>query len=129
MKKIILIFVVAILAAVGTVFASFPVTEKGEIKKSEEITNYSEAEVLMDQLGVEESDLAEFTPAGTEDSNSPTLDEMWILLLLLFFLGVLAAHRWYAGKPVGWNILFILTAGGCGIWALIDLISIIKGDF
>lgn len=129
MKKIVLIFTVAILAAVGTVFASFPVTENGEIKKSEEVTNYSEAEMLMQQLGIEEADVAEFAPAGTEDSNGTMLDEMWILVLLWFFLGFVAAHRWYAGKPAGWNILFILTGGGCGIWAIIDLIHIITGKF
>jgi hypothetical protein len=129
MKKIVLIFTVAILAAVGTVFASFPVTEKGEIKKSEEATSYSEAEVLMQQLGMEEADIAEFAPAGTEDANGTMLDEMWILVLLWFFLGFVAAHRWYAGKPAGWNILFILTGGGCGIWAIIDLIHILTGKF
>jgi hypothetical protein len=55
--------------------------------------------------------------------------ELLILIALWFFLGAFAAHRWYAGKPVGWNILFILTAGGCGVWAIIDLVNIIKGDF
>ena len=55
--------------------------------------------------------------------------EMLILILLWAFLGGFAAHRWYAGKPIGWNILFILTAGGCGIWAIFDLVHIIKGDF
>jgi TM2 domain-containing membrane protein YozV len=57
------------------------------------------------------------------------LDEMWILVLLWFFLGFVAAHRWYAGKPAGWNILFILTGGGCFIWALVDLVHIFKGKF
>lgn len=55
--------------------------------------------------------------------------ELIILLVLWFFLGFFAAHRWYAGKPVGWNILFILTAGGCGVWALVDLVQILTGDF
>jgi hypothetical protein len=50
-------------------------------------------------------------------------------LLLLLFLGGLAAHRWYKGKPAGWNILFILTAGGCGIWALVDLVNILTKKF
>ncbi|MDZ7847578.1 MAG: NINE protein [Owenweeksia sp.] len=43
--------------------------------------------------------------------------------------GLFAAHRWYAGKPTGWNILFILTGGGCGVWAIVDLINILKQDF
>ena len=51
-----------------------------------------------------------------------------VCLLLLLLVGWLGAHRFYAGK-VGTAILFILTAGGMGIWALIDLIMIIMGKF
>lgn len=63
-------------------------------------------------------------------ANKPGGDrELLILVLLWFFLGAFAAHRWYAGKPAGWNILFILTAGGCGVWAIVDLVNIITGNF
>jgi hypothetical protein len=63
-------------------------------------------------------------------SNLPNSDKEFVILLLLwFFLGFLAGHRWYAGKPAGWNILFILTAGGCGVWAIVDLVNIITGNF
>lgn len=54
---------------------------------------------------------------------------MLVALLLWFFLGFLAAHRWYAGKPVGWNLLFILTIGGFGLWWLIDFFLILGGQF
>ncbi|MCF8253018.1 MAG: TM2 domain-containing protein [Bacteroidia bacterium] len=57
------------------------------------------------------------------------MDEKLILVLLCVFLGGVAAHRWYAKKPIGWNILFILTGGGCGIWWLIDLIHILTDEF
>ncbi len=49
-------------------------------------------------------------------------------LLLLLFVGWLAAHRFYVGK-IGTAILFILTAGELGIWWLIDLIMLITGAF
>jgi hypothetical protein len=49
-------------------------------------------------------------------------------LLLFIFLGGFAAHRWYLGKSGLINILYILSAGGIGIWAIIDLIRLIKGD-
>lgn len=48
--------------------------------------------------------------------------------LLCFFFGVFGVHRFYVGK-VGTGILQILTLGGLGIWALIDLIMIIVGAF
>jgi TM2 domain-containing membrane protein YozV len=48
--------------------------------------------------------------------------------LLCFFFGVFGAHRFYVGK-IGTGILQIVTLGGLGIWALIDLIMIIVGAF
>jgi hypothetical protein len=50
-----------------------------------------------------------------------------VALILCIFLGGLGIHRFYLGYT--WQgIVQLLTAGGCGIWALIDLIRIITGD-
>jgi TM2 domain-containing membrane protein YozV len=49
-------------------------------------------------------------------------------VLLCFLLGVFGAHRFYVGK-IGTGILMLITVGGLGIWALIDLILIIIGSF
>lgn len=50
-----------------------------------------------------------------------------VALLLCIFLGYIGIHRFYLGyTTIG--ILQIITLGGCGIWALIDLIRIITGD-
>ena len=44
-----------------------------------------------------------------------------VALLLSIFLGFLGIDRFYTGQ-VGTGIAKLLTFGGCGIWALIDLI-------
>ena len=48
--------------------------------------------------------------------------------LLCFFLGVLGIHRFYVGKTVS-GIVQLLTLGGLGIWAMVDLVMIITGNF
>jgi TM2 domain-containing membrane protein YozV len=50
-----------------------------------------------------------------------------IALLLVILVGGLGIHRFYLGYT--WQgVVQLLTGGGCGIWALIDLIRIITGD-
>ena len=49
-------------------------------------------------------------------------------LILCLLLGALGVHRFYVGK-VGTGILMLLTLGGLGIWALIDLIIIATQTF
>ena len=44
-------------------------------------------------------------------------------LILGVLLGGLGVHRFYVGK-VGTGIFMLLTLGGLGIWALVDLIRI-----
>ena len=49
-------------------------------------------------------------------------------LLLCVLLGVFGVHRFYVGK-VGTGIIQLLTLGGLGIWALVDLIMIATQTF
>lgn len=49
-------------------------------------------------------------------------------LLLSFFLGILGIHRFYTGY-IGLGIIQLLTLGGCGLWTLIDFISICFNNY
>lgn len=56
-------------------------------------------------------------------------DKDWMVALLLcVFAGALGVHRFYAGK-IGTGIVMLLTAGGCGIWVIYDLVMIITEKF
>ncbi|MFC2110188.1 NINE protein [Bacteroidota bacterium] len=62
-------------------------------------------------------------PPGNDSENR------WLIsLLLCWFVGVFGVHRFYNGHT-GTGLLQLFTLGGCGIWALIDLIMIITGSF
>ncbi len=48
----------------------------------------------------------------------------WTAFLLCLFLGYFGAHKFYEGK-IGMGILYLFTAGLCGIGWFIDLVALL----
>lgn len=91
---------IALVTISTTIYASFPVTEDG--------TELVAADNNSSELPI-----------------SPYVD--WPLFIVCLLVGGLGIHRFMLGQP-GLGVLMLLTAGGCGIWALIDLINIAMGN-
>ena len=53
-------------------------------------------------------------------------DKSWVVTLILAIF--LPVHRFYVGK-IGTGILYWLTAGGLGIWYIIDIVMILLDKF
>ena len=66
-------------------------------------------------------------PAPVASESSKSDKQKLVAALLCFFLGVVGIHRFYLGyTTIG--IIQIFTLGGCGIWALVDLVMILIGS-
>ncbi len=64
--------------------------------------------------------------ANPEETEQKT---KWLTALLLcWFLGAFGVHRFYTGHTAI-GVVQLLTAGGCGVWTIVDLIMIITGNF
>ena len=104
--KLLLSVLFLLLGTLSTTYASFPVQRStGQ--------NTIVVENVQDELT---------SPAAAASGKSQL-----IALILVALVGGLGIHRFYLGYT--WQgIVQLLTLGGCGIWALIDLIRIITGD-
>ena len=114
MKIKLLLTILLCVGAYSLSYASFPV-ERADVEMSTENTT-----------------VTKHSPTATYVSPAATTADRdkWVGVALWFFLWwPFAAHRWYYKKPVGWNILFILTIGGLGIWAIVDLINMLTDNF
>ena len=112
MKLKIILSIAMLLFVTSLSYASFPVKRVTAKENYTQVNQTSQGEEIL------------VSPAATAAQKSKG-----IALLLGIFLGFIAGHRWYLGSPWYWNVLFIVTAGGLGIWWIVDMIRIITGDY
>ena len=109
-----------------TVNADFPVekTQKTEIVTSNQ---NQEATTSISQNQLEKETANQVISQTQKQSNGGGGKSQVIALILCVLLGGIGIHRFYLGYT--WQgVVQLLTAGGFGIWAIIDLIRIITGD-
>lgn len=103
------------------------------ITKSEVFTiRYSNgSKEIIKQSTTNKSDNTPNDISNSKEINKTSTSEksqtVALLLCLFIFIGLAGIHRFYLGYPVE-GIIMLLTLGGCGIWALIDLIRILSGS-
>ncbi len=94
------------------------------------ILNNQKIQVDKDKLNLREKFILKQAvkkiKAKTEKEETTPKSQL-VALLLVLFLGVMGIHRFYLGYT-GIGVIQLLTLGGCGIWALVDLIMILTGD-
>ena len=104
-----LVFLIAFFSFTFSSQASFPV-------KRATVNNVTVEQTLEEEVK------APISPAAASSGKSQI-----VAAILCFLVGIIGIHRFYLGYT--WQgIVQILTLGGFGIWALIDLIRIILGD-
>jgi peptidoglycan/LPS O-acetylase OafA/YrhL len=92
-------------------------------------TQIDDKAVVCVKCGVATPNFISHSTARAQNAGALAEGYDWLTTLLLcFFVGGLGVHSFYT-KKTGIGIAQLLTLGGCGIWALVDLIMIITENF
>ena len=89
--------------------------------------NFVEKVAIAREVNKIKKNLAKIEKVSTAEKNAGNGKSQIVALILALVIGGLGIHRFYLGYTTE-GIIQLLTAGGCGIWALIDLIRIAMGD-
>jgi hypothetical protein len=91
------------------------------------VKNFAQPSSHAVKLTTVNSKKAKINSVSSASTNLLSQEIDWVAFILCFFLGTFGIHRFYLGYPLI-GVLQILTLGGLGIWALIDLVRIATGD-
>jgi len=101
--------------------------EKTQSSASAQKLSFSEKVTLARQVYKLKKEIAKVEKEVVSENTQDGGKSQIVAAILAFFVGGLGIHRFYLGYT--WQgIVQLLTAGGCGIWALIDFIRILTGD-
>ncbi|MCQ2149839.1 MAG: NINE protein [Bacteroidales bacterium] len=87
------------------------------------------------KCGAEISENAQFCPVcgapvndSIESTKQTSRKSRLVAAILCWFFGCFGVHKFYVGR-VGAGIAMLLTLGGLGIWAFVDFIIILCGNY
>jgi TM2 domain len=124
MKKIISVafYLCILMALVPSVKAAFPVKHISEQVVNQQSSSMQEELNVKEQVQLKSMPSKQVKKPGYGGSKSQI-----VALILCVLVGGIGIHRFYLGYT--WQgVVQLLTAGGCGIWALIDFIRILTGS-
>jgi hypothetical protein len=122
--KIFLAIVVMIISGAMLGYAAFPVASQGSaVTVTNAVASAQQTEQAPESVVRQAQPVLDNHLHGHKKTNKSQV----VALILCVLVGGLGIHRFYLGY-IWQGIVQLLTAGGCGIWALIDLIRIITGD-
>ena len=128
MKKLVSIVIVSIILMTGSVYASFPVNNSGDVQQTEIKNNVKESKNVVDQKVFNKSELKKALKEAKKSNSSKGGDvPIGVLYLLCFLFPVLAvglATNWDL-MPMIYNILWTLL---CGIPGIIHAIIVVKRE-
>lgn len=113
--------------SVVTVANNAPVAPASKIAAQSAPSKAHKAVAKAATKAIEKVQATQSAPAekkGSASTSGSGRSQLIALILVLFLPGI---HRFYLGYYLE-GVLFILTAGGCGIWWIIDLVRILTGD-
>ena len=128
MKKLVSIVIVSIILMTGSVYASFPVNNSGDVQQTEIKNNVKESKNVVDQKVINKSELKKaLKEAKKSNSSKGGGVPIAVLYLLCFLFPVIAvglATNWDL-MPMIYNLLWTFL---CGIPGIIHAIIVVKRE-